>query len=101
MRPERQMRRALTLSIVGGVVIAAAAAGYIVTQSRRLYEPEVRLRTEDYADARRHFETHLIRRAGSPQRDVFSLRPPDYVAEVEYPSAGLHLKAWLTRDRVA
>jgi dienelactone hydrolase len=61
----------------------------------------VRIRNEDYAAVRTQFRTRLAREAGSPQREVFVLRPPEYVDQVEYPSGSLRLKAWLTRDRQA
>ena len=88
-------------SIGGLIAVVLVAGGYVATHSSRLFEPEVRIREEDYVETRRHFRTRLVREAGSPQRDVFTLVPPVYVDEVEYPSGALRLKAWLTRDRQA
>jgi dipeptidyl aminopeptidase/acylaminoacyl peptidase len=90
---------AVTVSSAAVILVGAGVARYAVTHSGRMYDPEVRIHSEDYAETRRHFQTHLLREAGSPQREVFALRAPEYVAEVEYPSGQLPLKAWLTRDR--
>jgi dienelactone hydrolase len=49
--------------------------------------------TEDYADARKKFQTRLLRPGPAPQawdKD----EPPDGVEEVNYTSGGLKLKAW-------
>jgi dienelactone hydrolase len=91
--------RARVASIVAGIAIIGAAASYVAVQSRPLFEPEVQVQDEDYAAARRHFRTTLLREGGSPQREVIALRPPDYVDVVEYPSSGLLLKAWLSGHR--
>ena len=102
LNPERLRRRkpgmpARTLAAwsLAGLVILGAAGAYVAVQPRGLFVPEVRIQTEDYAVARRHFRTTLLRAAPSPQREVFSLRPPSYVEQVEYASAGLQLTAWL------
>jgi dienelactone hydrolase len=95
------MTRARILAITAGLVIATGAAAYIVLSSRRLYDPEVQIQNEDYAKARSHFQTHLTRVAGSPQRDVFTLHVPDYVEVVEFPSNGLKLNAWLAGHQQA
>lgn len=52
--------------------------------------------TEDYALARSHFRTRLIRAVPSfqPPRDP-RMRPPPEVEEVTYPSGRWRLKAWL------
>jgi len=86
-------------SIAAGLVIAGGTAAYIAIQPRGLFEPETRILGEDYASARRHFRTKLLREAPSPQRDVFSLQPPAYVEVVEYPSKGLQLMAWVAGHR--
>jgi dienelactone hydrolase len=93
--------RAVVASVVAGLAILAGTAGYVAVQSRRLFAPEVQIQTEDYVDARKHFRTTLLREAASPQRDVVTLRPPDYVDEVEYPSGSLRLKAWISGHRQA
>jgi len=87
--------RARLVAIIVGIVIVAGAAAYLVFPARHFYDPEVRIQQEDYAVARRHFQTRLLRVAASPQRDVVALPAPSYVEVVEYPSNGLRLKAWL------
>ena len=91
-------RRTLAISILAAIVAAVAAAAYVVVPSRRLFDPEVQIQTEDYAAARSRFRTKLTRAAPSPQREVFALRAPDYVNQVEYPSGALRLKAWIARQ---
>lgn len=91
--------RALVASVVAGLAILGGAAGYAVVQSHRLFAPEVQIQTEDYAEARRHFRTRLLREGASPQREVIALRPPQYVDEVEFPSGALRLKAWISGQR--
>jgi pimeloyl-ACP methyl ester carboxylesterase len=93
--------RALVVTVVSGVAILGAAAGYVAIHSRRLFEPEVQIQKEDYAEVRRQFRTRLLREGASPQREVIALRPPDYVDEVEFPSGELRLKAWMSGHRQA
>jgi Glycogen recognition site of AMP-activated protein kinase/Prolyl oligopeptidase family len=81
--------------IAAGLSIVGAAGAYFAVQPRGLFDPEVRIQSENYVEARRHFRTKLLRKGGSPQRDVLSLTPPPYVEAVEYPSGGLRLNAWL------
>ena len=87
-------RRNLFMLAATGAVIVAATAAY-VARSQALFAPEVQPRSEDYAETRKHFHTRLLRAGPSPQREVFVLRRPDYVDEVEYPSGPLRLKAWI------
>ena len=87
------------MSLVVVLLIMGAIGGYFFVQYRRLFKPEVAIQTEDYATARSHFRTKLVREGPSPQREVFVLRAPDYVDQVEYPSGGLRLKAWLARQQ--
>ena len=93
--------RRLIVSAAVGLAIVAGVISYVLLPSRHAFQPEVRVQTEEYAQVRRHFRTKLLRAAPSPQRDVFALRPPDYVDEVEYPSGGLRLKAWIAGHRDA
>jgi dienelactone hydrolase len=93
--------RALVASVIAGLAILGAAASYAAIQSRRLFEPEVQIQNEDYAEIRRQFRTRLLREGASPQREVITLRAPDYVDEVEFPSGALRLKAWMSGHRQA
>jgi formylglycine-generating enzyme required for sulfatase activity/acetyl esterase/lipase len=58
------------------------------------YAPETNNQSEDYAEARWQFQTKLLRKGPSPQPGS-PLRPPEGVTQVDFPSAELHLKAWL------
>jgi dienelactone hydrolase len=91
--------RRVIASLIVVLLILGAIGGYFFFQSQRLYKPEVAIQAESYDAARSHFRTKLLREAPSPQREVFALRAPDYVDQVEYPSSGgLRLKAWLARQ---
>jgi dienelactone hydrolase len=58
--------------------------------------PEVEVQHEDYAQARRRFQTKLVRKVPSPQ-PWSPIKPPAGVHEVEIPSGDLRLKAWVNR----
>lgn len=51
--------------------------------------------TEDYAQARKHFQTKLIRQGPAPQQWQDE-RPPLRVHEVTYQSGDLRLRAWVS-----
>ncbi len=53
--------------------------------------------TEDYAEARKHFKTKLLREVPSPQA-WNPVQPPPGVTEMEYTSGKLQLSAWVSRD---
>jgi dienelactone hydrolase len=93
--------RGVVASVVVVVSILAAAAGYVASRPRGLFEPEVQIQDEDYTETRRHFATKLLRDGPSPQRDVIALRPPDYVEEVEFRSGTHRLKAWMSGHQQA
>ena len=83
-------------SAIAGVVILAGAASYIAVQPRGLFEPEVQIQDEDYAETRSQFSTRLLREGPSPQREVIALSRPAYVDEVEFRSGTRQLKAWMS-----
>jgi hypothetical protein len=88
--------RRVVASLIVAFLIIGAIGGYFFLQSQRLFKPEVAIQTESYDAARSHFRTRLLREGPSPQREVFALRAPGYVDQVEYPSSGgLRLKAWI------
>lgn len=58
------------------------------------FKPEVEIRQEDYAKARREFRTRLVQKIPSPQA-VAMPDPPTGVRVVEFPSGGVRLKAWM------
>jgi pimeloyl-ACP methyl ester carboxylesterase len=59
------------------------------------FRPLVQVQHEDYAKARKHFQTRLLRVGPSPQK-WGPLNLPPGVTEVEYPSGSLRLKAWIS-----
>jgi dipeptidyl aminopeptidase/acylaminoacyl peptidase len=54
--------------------------------------------TEDYAQARRHFRTNLVRQGPAPQ-PWGKVWTPHGVKEIEYKSGDLRLKAWVNEPR--
>ena len=64
-------------------------------QEERVFRPEVAVRTRDYATTRQQFRTTLRKHGPSPQEGM-RYRPPKYVTEVDYGSAGRPLRAWLS-----
>jgi dipeptidyl aminopeptidase/acylaminoacyl peptidase len=62
--------------------------------------PEVAVQNRDYASARRHFHTALVRRGPAPASD--SMPPvPDDATVLPYSSAGRRLTAWISRPSPA
>jgi dienelactone hydrolase len=57
--------------------------------------------TEDYAQARQHFRTRLVRAGPSPQDGWKKERPPRGVNEIAYNSGKLRLKAWVNEPPAA
>jgi dipeptidyl aminopeptidase/acylaminoacyl peptidase len=51
--------------------------------------------TEPYAEARKHFQTRLVRQGPAPQKWQREVQQPG-VQEVQYTSGDLRLKAWMT-----
>jgi len=58
--------------------------------------PDAAPQHEDYAQARRQFQTKLVRKGPSPQ-SAPPIKPPAGVSEIEYASGALRLKAWINR----
>jgi dienelactone hydrolase len=82
--------------LVGCGVLVAVCAGVVIWGVVRLLGPtSFPEQTEDYAEARQHFRTKLVRQGPAPQRGRHE-RPPDGVVEMEYVSGDLHLKAWVS-----
>jgi dienelactone hydrolase len=65
-----------------------------------VFGPATEVQKEDYARARSQFRTKLLRKGPSPQR-WSPVDAPTGVAEVEYPSGDLRLKAWVNRPEDA
>lgn len=67
-----------------------------VVTSHLICAPGFEAQEEDYAQARSRFQTKLIRKGPSPQKQPMP-SPPAGVSIVEYTSGDLRLKGWLNR----
>lgn len=83
-------------SIIAGLLLLMGFAISTPAQDGRLFAPEVEIQKQDYAEARRRFRTKLLRHGPAPQEEP-AHRPPPGVAEVEFTSRDLRLKAWMSR----
>ena len=73
----------------------------VIFQGIRAYNswhvsPGLELQTEDYGEARKHFQTRLVQHGPAPQSGEM-LRAPVGAVQVVY-SPDLQLHAWLTPD---
>jgi dienelactone hydrolase len=84
------MLAAMTRVALLGVLATQAAA-----QTPKLFAPEVQVQKADYAEVRKQFRTTLLREGPSPQNELLP-KPPEWVEEVDFPSGGLNLKAWIS-----
>src|SRR5262245_10020011 len=64
--------------------------------SHLINAPGFEAQDEDYAQARSRFQTKLIRKGPSPQKQLMP-NPPAGVTMVEYTSGDLRLKVWINR----
>jgi dipeptidyl aminopeptidase/acylaminoacyl peptidase len=96
-RPARQSSTGKTLLIVGGVVglvillVCGGIGGLVWWAVKPTDFPE---QTQDYADARKGFQTQLVAPGPSPQ-EWNDETPPAGAREVQYQSGGLTLRAWV------
>src|SRR5262245_51149962 len=84
--------------LVGGVIVLLVilgCGGIIFMAWRGMGPTSFPEQTEDYAQARTHFQTKLLHQGPAPQEWDPVTRPPG-VDEVEYISGGLRLKAWVS-----
>jgi dienelactone hydrolase len=102
-RPRRPKRRKETsygwlIGLFAGVaVLGLVCCGGGVFIVYRLANPtSFPPQTEDYADARRGFQTKLLHQGPAPQ-PWDNEAPPPGVQEIEYVSGNLHLKAWVDK----
>jgi len=89
--------RKLIFGLLGGcgVLVLLCGGGLVWLVVHFLSPTSYPEQTEDYPEARSHFQTQLVRQGPAPQpwqREV----PPHGVEEVEYVSGTLHLKAWVS-----
>ena len=101
-RPRRrrppQRSQAKVWLIVAGVIaglVVLGCGGIIFLGIRAIRPTSFPEQTEDYVQARSHFQTKLMRQGAAPQEWVQEVPPPG-VDEVQYTSGTLKLKAWVT-----
>jgi acetyl esterase/lipase len=103
-RPRRRKRKSwstatIVLAILGGCalfVVLVCGGGIWLAVHRALQPTSFPPQTEDYAEARKHFQTRLVRQGPAPQ-DGGPAPPPPGVEEVGYRSGSLNLKSWVNR----
>jgi dienelactone hydrolase len=81
------------LVLVGGAIAVVAYFALAPTSF-----PE---QTEDYVQARSHFQTHLLVRRSAPQDNWIQELPPRDVREIAFRSGALKLKAWVSEAPLA
>jgi dienelactone hydrolase len=101
--PERLARAGKFFAVCAVLLVCSVFLHLSVNAQQRYtlpdnptFKPEVEVRQEDYAKARREFRTRLVQKIPSPQA-VAMPKPPTGVTVVEFPSGGLRLKAWMNR----
>jgi dipeptidyl aminopeptidase/acylaminoacyl peptidase len=92
------MKKILTAFALIGTMASAAPSG--APRDQPDFRPQVAVQHEDYAKARAHFHTRLLRVGPSPQ-SYKPLSIPAGVDEIVYASAPFALKAWLYRPASA
>jgi dipeptidyl aminopeptidase/acylaminoacyl peptidase len=91
------MRTQLLVAVFLGCQLAAAQQPNTQQPTAQPdFRPLVAIQEEDYAKARQHFQTTLLRSGPAPQK-WSPVSPPAGVIEVEYPSGPLKLKAWVNQ----
>jgi dipeptidyl aminopeptidase/acylaminoacyl peptidase len=81
--------------VVGTAVVVIACAGIVIYIRSFLSPTSFPEETESYAQARKSFQTKLVKKAPAPQDWVPAVAPED-VREIDYSSGNLKLKAWVT-----
>jgi dipeptidyl aminopeptidase/acylaminoacyl peptidase len=79
-----------------GVVALLACAGLGVAVWKSLSPTEFPEETQPYAEARKTFQTKLVRQGPAPQGWVDEV-PPATADVIDYPSGTLQLKAWVDK----
>jgi acetyl esterase/lipase len=90
------MRPIESILAVAVMVVAAHSVGYGQEPNKSPFAPLVKCDDQDYAKMRASFRTTLTRKGPSPQPGG-PVKPPSGVAELEYTSGDLRLKAWVGR----
>ena len=86
-----------TMCGVAAGICLLVAAETATAQDNRLFAPEVKVQKQDYAEVRHRFRTKLQRQGPAPQDEPYH-KDPLGVAEVEFPSGELRLKAWISPE---
>jgi dienelactone hydrolase len=85
------------LGLVGAAVRISPAQNTSRQTPDAMAVPDITIQTEDYAEARKRFRTKLVQPGPAPhQEDCNNSTPPVGVTELNFPSGGLHLRAWLS-----
>jgi dienelactone hydrolase len=88
----------LLLNFLGLVAPPGSAQNPSPPKMDAMVVPDISIQTEDYAKARKNFDTKLLRKGSAPhQEDCKDSPPPVGVVEVYFPSGGLRLRAWVNR----
>jgi dienelactone hydrolase len=95
-KPRNAIRILLIVLAVCGLLAILACGGIGFLVYRLLAPTSFPAHTEDYAEARKHFRTRLVKQGPAPQPGGPEAPPPG-VEELEYQSGGLRLKAWVNR----
>jgi dienelactone hydrolase len=101
-QPRRRSRRLSTGMkwliggfIAAGLLLVLCAGGISLVIWRFLTPTAFPEQSEDYAQARQHFRTKLLRQGAAPQSWRHEEPPPD-AREMGYESGNLRLKAWVS-----
>jgi dienelactone hydrolase len=95
--PRRQRGHGLSVGTIATgaiLLLLGVGAGWMVLQS--LSPTSFPEETESYSQARKSFQTKLVRKGAAPQAAPRAV-PPANVKEIEYVSGSLRLKAWVNR----
>jgi dipeptidyl aminopeptidase/acylaminoacyl peptidase len=103
-RPRRSKRRKETsygwlIGLFAGAVVlglVCCGGGVFIVYRWFVNPTSFPPQTEDYADARRSFQTKLVHQGPAPQPWDIEVPPPG-VQEIEYVSGNLKLKAWVDK----
>ncbi len=85
------MKKFITTVFTGAALLASHR-----TFGQQDFAPLVKIQTEDYAQARSHFQTKLSRQGPTPQ-EWSPVKAPPGVSEVKYVSGKMRFSAWMNR----
>jgi hypothetical protein len=106
---EHHNERNTMRSVIIGVLVVIGCTGAMTPgaepkaatsqpgEARLAASPIVRIRREDYAEARGKFATKIVREMGGFPKEALGPVPPD-AEEVEYASRELRLKGWINKS---